>query len=55
VLSIWDRLFGTFTKLPAEKLIFGVDTYMKKEDNGFFKSLVAIPFGKYRTPNNYLK
>jgi len=52
VLSIWDRVFGTFTKLPAEKLIFGVDTYMKKEDNGYFKSLVTIPFGKYRNPNN---
>ena len=52
VLSIWDRLFGTFKKLPAEDLIFGVDTYMKKEDVGNFKSLVVIPFGKYRKKNN---
>lgn len=48
VLSIWDRLFGTFKKLPAEDLIFGVDTYMGKEDVGNFKSLISIPFGKYR-------
>lgn len=48
VLSIWDRLFGTFKKLSAEDLIFGVDTYMEKEDTGSLKSLVAIPFGKYR-------
>lgn len=48
VLSIWDRIFGTFKKLPAEDLIFGVDTYMEKEETGNLKSLVAIPFGKYR-------
>ncbi len=44
VLSIWDRLFGTFKKLPEEELVFGVDTHMKKEDNGNFKSLFKIPF-----------
>lgn len=48
VFSIWDRLFGTFKRMPAEDLIFGVDTYMKKEDIGNFGSLVKIPFGKYR-------
>ncbi|MFM9909239.1 MAG: sterol desaturase family protein [Chitinophagaceae bacterium] len=48
VLSIWDRMFGTLKKLPAEDLVFGVDTYMKKEDTKNFKSLVVIPFGKYR-------
>ena len=49
VLSIWDRLFGTFKKLPAADLIFGADTYMKKEDIGNFTSLVKLPFGKYRS------
>lgn len=48
VLSIWDRMFGTFRKMPDEQLIFGVDTYMQKTDNGNFKSLIKIPFGKYR-------
>ncbi len=51
VLSIWDRLFGTFKKLSKEDLVFGVDTYMKKEDHSNFKSLVKIPFGKYRKSN----
>ena len=51
VLSIWDRIFGTFKKLPAEDLVFGVDTYMQKEDTKNFKSLVLIPFGKYRKSN----
>ena len=48
VLSIWDRLFGTFKKLPAESLVFGVDTFMAQEDVGNFKSLAMLPFGKYR-------
>lgn len=61
VLSIWDRLFGTLKKLPVEDLIFGVDTYMQKSDSGSFKSLLKIPFGKYRKQksllenNSYLK
>ena len=46
VLSIWDRMFGTFKKLQAENLVFGIDTHMKNEDNGNFKSLIKIPFGK---------
>lgn len=48
VLSIWDRLFRTFRRLPAEQLLFGVDTYMDKEETTQFLSLVKIPFGKYR-------
>ena len=52
VLSIWDRLFGTFKKLPADELVFGVDTYMKKEEVGSFISLAKLPFGKYRKSGN---
>ncbi len=48
VLSIWDRLFGTFKKLPADKLVFGVDTYMGKEDTANFIVLAKLPFGRYR-------
>lgn len=44
VLSIWDRLFGTLKKLPAEDLIFGIDSHMKKEENEKFKALFKIPF-----------
>ncbi len=46
VLSIWDRLFGTFKRLPKEDLVFGIDTHMMKEDSGNFKSLFKIPFKK---------
>lgn len=48
VLSIWDRMFGTFKKLPAEKLIFGVDTSMPGPGKINFRSLLKIPFGKYK-------
>lgn len=44
VLSIWDRMFGTFKKLPVEDLVFGVDTHMRVEENGKFTSLIKIPF-----------
>ncbi len=46
VLSIWDRFFRTFKKLPGEDLVFGVDTHMKSEGNGNFKSLIKMPFEK---------
>ena len=50
VLSIWDRLFGTFKELSSEKIVFGVDTFMQKKECEKFISLVKIPFGKYRKP-----
>ena len=46
VLSIWDRMFGTLKKLPADDLVFGVDTNIEKEDNGKFTTLIKIPFYK---------
>ncbi|HKB43360.1 MAG TPA: sterol desaturase family protein [Chitinophagaceae bacterium] len=48
VLSIWDRMFNTFKKLPAEKLKFGADAYKRKEDTDNFMAVFKIPFGKYR-------
>lgn len=48
VLSIWDRLFSTFKKLDSENLVFGVDSYMEKEEKRNFRSLFKMPFGKYR-------
>ena len=48
VLSIWDRLFGTFKSMPKEQMVFGVDSYMDKKYHDNFKSLFKIPFDKYR-------
>jgi sterol desaturase/sphingolipid hydroxylase (fatty acid hydroxylase superfamily) len=49
VLSIWDRMFGSFQRLDAKNLVFGVDTYMEKKENGNFIFLTKMPFGKYRS------
>ena len=48
VLSIWDRLFGTFCRLPYEDIVFGVDVYMNKNENSKYFSLMKLPFGKYK-------
>lgn len=48
VFSFWDRIFGTFCRLPSSKIIFGVDSFMDSKDNGKYISLVKMPFGKYR-------
>lgn len=55
VLSIWDRLFGTFCRLPHEDIIFGVDVYMDKKVNSKYTSLLKLPFGKYRNEKDLLK
>lgn len=48
VFSVWDRFFGTFKRTNGESLKFGIDTYMDKKEIENFKSLVVLPFGKYR-------
>ncbi|MBS1751951.1 MAG: sterol desaturase family protein [Bacteroidetes bacterium] len=48
VLSIWDRIFGTFRRLPSENLVFGVDTYMAEAETTNFISLILAPFQKHR-------
>ncbi|MFM2225632.1 MAG: hypothetical protein RJA07_1834 [Bacteroidota bacterium] len=53
VLSIWDRMFGTFTTATASELVFGVDTYFDKKENANFIQLLKVPFGKYRQSKNY--
>ncbi|MCV9931204.1 sterol desaturase family protein [Flavobacterium sp. LS1R47] len=49
IFSIWDRLFGTFMKLPKEKIIYGVDTHMNPEEHNNLKNLLQIPFQKQRS------
>lgn len=51
VLSIWDRIFGTFSQAPETGIIFGVDTYMAKKEHSKYKFLLKLPFGKYRKSN----
>lgn len=51
IFSVWDRLFGTFKTLDREKLVYGVDSHMKPEENNKLFKLLAIPFQKRRLPN----
>ena len=46
VLSIWDRIFGTFSRLPPDDLRFGVDKFMEKDVNAKYSSLLKLPFRK---------
>lgn len=48
VLSIWDRMFGTFSPEPDSGIVFGIDTYLAEKENSEYISLLKIPFGKYR-------
>jgi sterol desaturase/sphingolipid hydroxylase (fatty acid hydroxylase superfamily) len=46
VLSVWDRLFGTFAKLDPHKIRYGLDRYYPNEQDENFGLLLRKPFGK---------
>ena len=48
VFSIWDRLFGTFSTLPASQIKYGLDRYYPNEKDEDFLSLMKDPFVKKR-------
>ena len=50
IFSIWDRLFGTFSKMDKEAIVFGVDTYPDAARNGHVVELLKIPFKRYKPP-----
>jgi sterol desaturase/sphingolipid hydroxylase (fatty acid hydroxylase superfamily) len=50
IFSIWDRIFRTFAVKDPKTLVYGVDTYPAAAENNNLKSLLKIPFNKYRPP-----
>lgn len=50
IFSIWDRILGTFKHLDQNKIIYGIDTHPKPEENSRIKNLLQIPFQKSRPP-----
>ena len=48
VLSIWDRIFGTFMKLDYSKIKYGLDRYYPNAEDENFKNLLIKPFGKIK-------
>jgi sterol desaturase/sphingolipid hydroxylase (fatty acid hydroxylase superfamily) len=50
IFSVWDRVFGTYSYLERDKIVYGVDTHMKPEENNLLSNLLKIPFQKSRSP-----
>ena len=46
VLSIWDRLLGTFMHLDHAAIRYGLDRYYPNEEDENFMALMKKPFGK---------
>lgn len=46
VLSIWDRLLGTFEHLEASQIKYGLDRYYPNEQDENLSMLMRKPFGK---------
>jgi sterol desaturase/sphingolipid hydroxylase (fatty acid hydroxylase superfamily) len=46
IFSIWDRIFGTFSTLKREEIVYGIDTHMEIEKNNSVGNLLKIPFQK---------
>lgn len=51
IFSVWDRIFGTFTTLDREKIVFGVDTHRKPKEHNALGNLLKIPFQKKHHAN----
>ncbi|MEO6584156.1 MAG: sterol desaturase family protein [Ferruginibacter sp.] len=50
IFSMWDRLFGTYLRLPRQEIIYGIDTHMLPQENRQLGNLMSIPFQPYRAP-----
>lgn len=48
IFSIWDRIFGTFSQMKNQDIIYGVDTYPDASEHNNLKQLLKIPFNKKR-------
>ncbi len=51
VLSIWDRLLGTFKKLDPSQIRYGLDRYYSNEKDEDIMSLMKSPFTKQNHGN----
>lgn len=50
IFAVYDHLFGTYTYLEPDKIIFGVDTFPDEQENSSVMGLLKQPFHKYRKP-----
>lgn len=47
IFSVWDRMFGTFSKLDSKNIRYGLDRYYPNEEDENFMQLLKRPFGKF--------
>ncbi len=52
IFSIWDRLLGTYMELDRDAIVYGVDTFPDRRENGSVLGLLKQPFHKYRKPTS---
>ena len=50
IFAIWDRLFGTYSHLDAERIVYGVDVFPNEVENSRVGSLLKQPFQPYQKP-----
>jgi sterol desaturase/sphingolipid hydroxylase (fatty acid hydroxylase superfamily) len=50
IFSIWDRIFGTYTEMRQQDIVFGIDTHMEAHEHSDMANLLKIPFQSYRPP-----
>lgn len=50
IFSIWDRLFGTFSSMDNDKIVFGIDTHQEIPEQSDIGTMLKIPFQAYRHP-----
>ncbi|MDD3003644.1 sterol desaturase family protein [Flavobacterium sp.] len=48
IFSIWDRIFGTFSKLPNSEIVYGVDTHQKTQYHSDIVTMLKIPFKNFK-------
>ena len=51
IFSFWDRIFGTFSRLANEQIVFGIDTHSDPAEHSRITRLLRIPFEQYRSPS----
>jgi len=50
IFSLWDRLFGTYSRMKQEDIRYGIDTYPNEREHSRLSALLMIPFRTYRPP-----
>ena len=50
IFSVWDRMFGTFSYMKQEDIIYGIDTHLDASEHSKISKMLKIPFEPYRKP-----